>query len=401
MKSPLIQVLRIPSFFFLVVSEFFSQFAMNLFNFILLIVAFQLSGSNLAVAGVVLAFTIPSIFFGIIAGVYVDKWNKKNVLVYTNVLRAFAIFPLIFVSQQLFLVYLVVFLVALITQFFIPAETPIIPHLVPKKLLLSANSIFSLGIYGSIIIAYAMSGPFLLLFDQTKVFMLIIFLFAISALFAFLIKIKYKEHFKRQKINISKEIREAFHVMSSNRHIYHSLFLLTLIQTLILIIAVIGPGYATSVLNIEVEKFPLLFVTPAVIGMAIGAFIIGNFLHDKSKTKLAKIGLLIIGVNVVLFPNLPSIVDFNPVDIMVPLAVLIGFAFALVFISANTLIQEETTDEQRGKIYGSLNSLVGIVSLLPVLGVGVLADWFGVATVLTFIGIGIIAIALIRMLRFY
>lgn len=106
---------------------------MNLLNFILLIVVFNLSNSNIAVAGVVLSFTVPSILFGILAGVYVDKWNKKNVLVYTNALRAVAVFPLIFVSHQLFFVYGLSFLVSLITQFFIPAETPIIPHIDRKS----------------------------------------------------------------------------------------------------------------------------------------------------------------------------------------------------------------------------------------------------------------------------
>ena len=122
MRNPLISALSIPSFFFLLVSEFFSQFAMNLLNFVLLIVVFSLSKSNIAVAGVVLAFTTPSILFGVLAGAYVDKWNKKNVLVASNALRGLAAFPLIFISHQLFLVYSITFLVALFTQFFIPAD---------------------------------------------------------------------------------------------------------------------------------------------------------------------------------------------------------------------------------------------------------------------------------------
>jgi MFS family permease len=401
MQNPLIQALRIPSFFFLVVSEFFSQFAMNLLNFILLIVAFQLSKSNLAVAGVVLAFTLPSIFFGVIAGVYVDKWNKKKVLVYTNVLRAISVFFLIFVSHELFLVYFLTFIVSLITQFFVPAETPTIPHLVPKHLLLSANAIFSMGIFGSIIVAYALSGPLLLTLGKTNVFIMITVLFAVSAFFAALIKLKYAKNLEgKQKINVKAEIKDAFIAMRGNKKIYHSLFLLVLLQTLILVIAVIGPGYATNILHIQVEKFPLLFVTPAVVGMTIGAIIIGNFLHNKSKQMLAKIGLLILGIMLLLIPNLTRYVNFNPVDIMIPLAVVIGFAFALVFVPSNTIIQEETTDEQRGKVYGSLNNLVGIVSLIPVLGVGILADKVGVAMVISLIGVGVIVIAAIRFLKF-
>jgi len=401
MQNPLIAVLRIPSFFFLVISEFFSQFAMNLLNFILLIVVFQISSSNLAVAGVVLSFTLPSIFFGIIAGVYVDKWNKKNVLIYTNALRALVAFPLIIISHELFLVYLLSFMISLITQFFVPAETPIIPHLVPKKLLLPANALFSMGIFGSIIVAYAMSGPLLLLIGKTNVFILITILFAISAFFAYLIRLTHtKAHMGKQKINVALEIKDAFRVMRGNKKIYHSLFLLTLLQTLVLIIAVVGPGYAQSVLHIQVEKFPVLFVTPAVIGMTIGAVVIGNFLHNKSKQNLAKIGLLVIGIAMILFPNLNRFISFNSIHIMFVLAIIIGFAFALVFVPSNTIIQEETTDEQRGKIYGSLNTLTGVVSLIPVLGVGILADAIGVVTVITMIGIGVCIIAIIRFLKF-
>ena len=416
MGSPLIAVLRIPSFLYLLISEFFSQFAMNLLNFVLLLVVYQLSGSNLAVAGVVLSFTIPSILFGILAGVYVDKWNKKNVLVYTNVLRALAALPLLFVSTELFLVYLISFVVSLITQFFIPAETPIIPQLVPQKLLLSANALFSMGIFGSIIVAYALSGPLLLILGKDNVFILITLLFAVSAFFAFLISLKYKKPSEKQKIQILEEIRDAFSVMAKKDNIYHSLFLLTLLQTLILVIAVMGPGYATNVLHIEVEKFPILFVTPAVIGMTIGAILIGNFWHNKSKQTLAKAGLLIIGFIMLLFPYgnivtsqdsvrtinsyLPGLVQINEIHIMLFLAILIGIAFSLVFVPSNTLIQEETSDRQRGKIYGTLNTMVGIVSIIPILGVGILADAIGVSTVITIIGIIVICISLIRIFKF-
>lgn len=417
MRHPIISALKIPSFSFLLVSEFFSQLAMNLLNFVLLIVVFTLSKSNIAVAGVVLSFTLPSILFGILAGVYVDKWNKKHVLVYTNILRAIASFPLIFVSHELFLVYILSFLVSLVTQFFIPAETPIIPLLVSKKLLISANALFSMGIFGSIIIAYALSGPLLLLLGRTNVFIFITLLFALSAVFAFLIRFKFiKEKETSQKINILDEVKDAFLFMAKKDKVYHSLFLLTLLQTLILVIAVIGPGYAENILHIEVEKFPALFVTPAVVGMSIGAILIGNFWHNKSKETLAKIGLLVIGFVMLLFPYgyiitsrdfikninqyIPNLVNINDVHLMIFLATIIGFAFSLVFVPSNTLIQEETTDRQRGKIYGSLNTLVGIVSIIPILGVGLLSDFIGVSRVITLIGVVVIFISLVRIFKY-
>lgn len=416
MRSPLILALSNSSFLFLLISEFFSQFAINLLNFVLLLVVFNLSSSSTAVAGVVLSFTLPSIFFGIIAGIYVDKWNKRNVLVLTNVFRALAAFPLIFISSNLFVIYLLSFTVSLITQFFIPAETPIIPLLVEKKLLLSANALFSMGIFGSIIVAYALSGPLLFFLGKTMVFYVITAFFVFSAIFAFLIRLKIGSFERKDKINFVYEFKNTISVMVKAEKVYHSLFLLTTLYTLILVIAVIGPRYATDILNIAVEKFSILFITPAVIGMGIGAVVIGNFLHKKSKQMLAKIGMLITGIVVFLFPYgsvitsrdfvrnlnlvLPSKLDITNVHIMVFMAVIIGFAFSLVFVPSNTILQEETTDEQRGKIYGSLNTLVGIASIGPILGVGYAADVFGVSRVLTAIGIFIIGISMLRFFKF-
>lgn len=416
MQNPFIKVLSNRSFLFLLISEFFSQFAINLLNFVLLIVVFSLSKSNIAVAGVVLSFTIPSILFGILAGVYVDRWNKKNVLVYTNLLRAVAVFPLIFVSKELALVYLLSFIGSLITQFFIPAEVPIIPHLVKKNLLLSANALFSIGIFGSIIVAYALSGPLLLVLGTVKVFVFITALYAFSAVFAALIRFHHVKEGNGLRINVLEELKDAFSLMAKKEKVYHSLFLLTLLQTLILVIAVIGPGYATNVLHIQVEKFPILFVTPAVIGMAVGAIIIGNFLQNKSKQALAKVGLLVFGVIMLVFPYgafiisqefvgklnsfLPSTMSINSIHLMLLMAVVIGFAFSLIFVPSTTILQEETTDRQRGKIYGSLNTLIGAVSILPILGVGVLADFIGVEKVISGIGISVICLALLRIFKF-
>lgn len=417
MRNPIFKVLLIPSFLYLIISQFFSQLAINLLNFVLLLVVFDLSKSNFAVAGVVLSFTIPSIIFGILAGVYVDKWNKKHVLVYTNILRAVGVFPLIFVSKELSLVYLLSFIVSVITQFFIPAEAPIIPHLVKKKLLLSANAWYSMCIFGSIIIAFALSGPLVLFLGTVNVFALITTLYAVSALSAALIGFKHddKEN-PLEKVNLLEEVKDAFSLMAKKNKVYHSLFLLTLLQTLILVIAVIGPGYATNVLNIKVEEFPLLFVTPAVLGMAAGAIIIGNFLHKKSKQGLAKLGLLIFGLVMLVFPYgsfiisqefvtkfnsfLPSSMNINSTHLMLLMAVVIGFSFSLIFVPSTTILQEETTDRQRGKIYGSLNTLIGVVSIIPVLGVGFLSDIIGVEKVISGIGFSVICLALVRIFKF-
>lgn len=403
---------------FLWTAEIFCQIATNMVNFVLIIVAYKLTQSNTSVSGIVLSFTVPAILFGMLAGVYVDRWNKKKVLFVTNIARTFLLLVLAFLHSNLWFIYGLSFAVSVVTQFFIPAETPIIPILVKKNFLLSANALFGMGIYGSILIAYALSGPFLFFFGETNVFLILGLFFAIAAFLVSLIKIssvKEDQIIKESsESNLISELKNAFSVMVKTKAIYHSFFLLILSQLLILILAVLGPGFASQILNVPVDNFPLLFVTPSALGMVAGAVVMGNFFHNVSKNRSTTIGVFLAGISMLLLPYgsklesrqfiqtinsyLPTFLDVNVLHIMVVLAFILGFANALVFVPSNTLLQENTSDALRGKVYGSLNALVGVFSLIPVIIVGELADILGVATVITIIGIGIILIGVMKLL---
>lgn len=385
-----------------------------MFNFVLVLIAFAVAKSNTAVSGVVIAFMLPSLLFGILAGVYVDKRNKKNVLFLTNIIRALLVIPLIFLHTNLLMIYVITFLVAIITQFYVPAETPIIPHLVKRDLLLSANALFGMGLYASIFIAYALSGPILILLGRTNIFIFLSLMFLISGFFAYLIDFKETSHKESAKellenLNVANEVKAAISIMAKTKVIYRALILLTLAQVIILVLATIGPGYAEHILRIKIENFSVLFVTPAIIGIATGAIIIGGFLSNVSKEKLTRIGLIIEGISILLLPYgsrltnrefvhtlnfyLPHVLRITSMHILYVLAFILGFGAALIFIPANTILQEETSDEFRGKVYGALSTLVGLFSVLPIILAGSLADLIGVRGVLTIIGVVVLFIA--------
>ncbi len=418
MNNHFSKALQERSFLFLWLAEVFSQIAANMMNFILILVVFSLTNSSTAVSGIVLSFTIPAIVFGVLAGVMVDHWDKKKVLYTVNFIRAACSVLLALFHQDLPVVYSVSFIIAIAAMFFIPAETPIIPLVVGKELLISANALFGIAFFGSILIAYALSGPFLLALGSKWVFIILAFFYLLSAVFMMFVKTKKQklgkqETFKDIKLTFIQEVKWAFSTVVKVKEIYHSFLLLALTQILILVIAVIGPGYAKHVLNIRIAEFPLLFVTPAAIGMVVGAVLLTNYFHKFSKQKSATIGLFISAVAVLLLPYgsqvtskpfiqsinlfLPHILKINILHIMVVLAFIMGLANALIFVPSNTLIQEKTSDETRGKVYGALNALVALLSLFPVILAGSLADIFGVNFVLVSIGVVMIGIGFFRI----
>ena len=408
--NDIFRVLRIKPFSYMMLSEFFSQLAFNMQHFVLIFIIYELTHSNTAVSGLILSFTIPAIALSLISGVYVDRWSKKNVLLYTNLFRGILLLPFLIPNIHLGFIYTLTFLIAVATQFFIPAESAIIPSLVPQKLILSANAIFSLGIYGTILGGYILAGPILLILGKTYTLILLALLFFISTFYTLAIKIPEKKKRVNHdligpeiKLSIVREIKEIFHFIRVARKVTHALVILTIAQAVMFMFAVLGPGYVSTILNVQIESLSWILIAPAALGMGFGAFLLGSVGKKfKSKT-LGVMGFVLSGLTFILFPFgrrvtsnefihtinnfLPHIFTITILHIVVVLAFIVGFAISLIFIPSNATIQTETGDEMRGRIYGFLNALVGAVSFLPVGIAGGLADLLGVGTVITSVGV--------------
>ena len=95
------------------------------------VAVYKLTGSTLAVGGMLLTSTLPGILFGSLAGVFVDRWERRRTLVIVNVLLALSILPLMLVRSvdSLWIVYLVSFVESTLSQFFTPAENAMLPLL--------------------------------------------------------------------------------------------------------------------------------------------------------------------------------------------------------------------------------------------------------------------------------
>lgn len=408
MKNNLFHAFTQKPFLLLWLGEFFTQIAVNFFNFFLILLVFKLTESNTAVSGIVITFTIPAILFGVLAGVYTDRWHKKSVLLVTNLIRVGLLCVLALFHTNIYVIYTISLLIAVATQFFIPAETPMIPLVVTKQDLLSANALFGMGIYGSMLIAYILSGSLLLQFGTVGTILFIAGLLLLGAGCIALIEIPQrtqKESLKKYAVTraVTHEIREVFGVITANKQIYTSVFFLALSQILMLLIAAIAPGYAEQVLKIRVEDFPTLFMIPAAIGVVIGAVILVNFrLLRYGTNKIISLGLLLAGFAMLVMPYGSAIVSrefvqtineslvpqlqITNIHILGALAFLLGLANALIFVPANTTLQERTSDEIRGKVYGVMNMIVGIFSLLPIVIVGSISDLIGVDKVIVGLG---------------
>jgi len=123
---------------------------------------FKVTGENaFALALTFLAATIPNLLFSPIAGVFVDRWDKKQVLVVSDILRAaLTLLVPVAVLINVWLAYPLVFLITTVSIFFRPARVAILPRIVPEEDLLSANSAMWVGETFGEVVNYPLAGLF-------------------------------------------------------------------------------------------------------------------------------------------------------------------------------------------------------------------------------------------------
>ena len=135
-------LLRIRDFRLLFIGQAMSNWGNALTNLTLLLLAQRLTGSVAAVAGTAIAVALPQLLIGMPAGVYVDRWNRKTVMIASDVVRGLLVLGFIAVdsADRMWLLYVIAFAQAAVGTFFNPARGAIIPHIVGAEQLLAANS---------------------------------------------------------------------------------------------------------------------------------------------------------------------------------------------------------------------------------------------------------------------
>jgi len=152
-------VFRNRPFLILWLSQVATQVGGNMVLYGLTVLVFTASGSNSAVSILLISFLAPAVVFGAVAGVYVDRFDRRLVLVATSLVRSGLFFILVFVGANVGLILLANLMVSIATTFFAPAELSVIPRVVPRGQLTAANGIFTLTLNAAFALGYTLLGP--------------------------------------------------------------------------------------------------------------------------------------------------------------------------------------------------------------------------------------------------
>jgi MFS family permease len=334
------------------------------------------------------ASTIPAILFGAAAGIFVDRYPKKQIMVLADLIRGSLILLLPILPKEFIVLLLITFAISVVTQAFAPAEQSAIPLVVPPENLLTANALFTSTTMGSIIVGFAIGEPILTAVTNISKTgsreVLVAALYFIAAGLGQFVKVQETIAEGRsstndtskhtQRVNPWHELKVGFDYLCSNQIVLNAMMQLAVLFSTIAALPVLSIKLTAEV-GLKPEQFGFL-VAPLGIGLVLGAGILGHFGNRLNQKSLPLVGFIGMGVVLAIFTFV------NNLWLGLLCAGILGLGASLIAVPMQTLIQERTPESMRGKVFGFQNNAVNIAVAVPLIVAGPLTDRFGLQPVL-------------------
>ena len=305
--------------------------------------------------------------------------------------------------------------VSCLTVFFAPAEAAMIPTLVPRQLLLAANSLFTFTLNAAFAIGFALLGPLVVTVAGPHALIAVVaVLYLIASVFCFTLPphpppvaeagdrrgLSDAEHAAKSTFA---ELRYGLAYIRGHRTISWSLIYLAIASSLVGVLGVIGPEFATESLGLSTKDF-VVVVLPLALGVVLGIMLLNSYGRLLPRRRVIEVGLIGLGVFIVLLSIAGPIsrllqrveaqqpvVDLSGfvslLAVVVGIAFCAGICYAAVAIPAQTQLQEELPEDVRGRVFGVLNMLVSVASFVPIIVVGSVVAIVGTTAVIVVVGL--------------
>jgi MFS family permease len=389
-RHPYVRLALNSSFSALWVGQLISLFGDRIHQIALAFLVLALTHSPLAVAMVFVAATLPNLFLSPIAGTYVDRWDQKDVMVVSDLLRAafILLIPIAAVTNVL-LVYPLVFAVTSISIFFRPARVAALPRLVREDELLTANSAMWIAETIADVIGYPLAAIFVGFLGTSLplAFWIDAATYAASAvLIASIVvpPVERTEPATDQRPSILADMRAGFRFLRAETTLFANTLQATVAQLTIGVLLAVTPIYAAGLAKGQPfnQETAYGFLEASIgIGNLLGGFVIGVVGARFAKGRTVITGYAVWGACVA------ALAVTGNLGVAIGLMFGTGIMNMVFVIPSQTMFQERTPADMLGRVIGFRFALVfGAMTIAMGLG-GILAGAFGAAPVIGFFGL--------------
>jgi DHA3 family macrolide efflux protein-like MFS transporter len=388
------------------------------------------TNSIIAVAFVFVAATIPNLLLAPIAGAYVDRWNHRDVMIVSDLLRAAVVLLMpIAIFTNVYLVYPMIFLITSISIFFRPARVAILPRIVHGDDLLTANSALWAGETFADVIGYPLAGLFVAFLGPALplAFWIDAATYGASAILIASIAVPKVQRARRRvdpaiagpitapslpgatspeaiedaraaaaddgsPRSVIAEMREGFHFLRREPVLFANTIQAAFAQFAIGSLTALTPIFVRDVIGPANSVDPAAaysFLEASIgVGNLVGGFVIGLVGMHFAKGRMVIAGYVLFGLFLIGFALSGSLtLDFG-------LLLGAGIANMIFVIPSQVLFQQRTPSDLIGRVVSFRFALVfGSMTLAMAIG-GVLGQVVGIAPVLAISGLASIVAGL-------
>jgi MFS family permease len=351
---------------------------------------YRRTGSTLATAGMMLAWLVPAIVLGSIAGVFVDRWDRRRLMILVNLALAVALVPLLAVDfAGIWVAYVVLVVASCLEQVFEPAEVALLPNLLEdERQLVTANALSGMNRQLARIIGPTIGGITVAFGGLTAVTVVDAVSFVLAAALIVAIRttrgraVPVADPAAAAHDSVEHEAATAWTRLRREwaegiRIVIGHPVLRALLA--FVVITRVGEGltgtlfvpWATDALHTDATGYGWLLSTQAIGGL-VGATVVGRVGKRIDPVRLLTASAVAFGlIDLVLF-TYPAVYPVLAPALI--LMVIVGVPGAAMGVAFTTIQQEQAADRIRGRVVGGLMALGAVGSLIGAIGAGVLGE---------------------------
>jgi dTMP kinase len=381
-----------------------AQLADKFLLFSLIILAYKISGGSTPVAITLLTYTVPAVLFAPLAGVIADRYDRKQIMLWANFGRAAAValIPLAALVPGLrddFAHLLLITLVfSAVGQLFGPAEAAVIPTILPRSALITANSMALLTMVLTLVIGGALA-PIVSRIDLYAPYWCAVVLLIIGGTLIFASDIPHLQRATEPPVAESRnrfhlmlvDLKEGIDALRASRGLLLAFGQVSIAVLVLFMLFALAPAYVSRVIGIAAQD-SYLILGPATAGAILSAVLLGQFVRNIDRARLLAGSLVANGFTLLALAAVPQAMAHFP-DLAThnritaaAFSFLLGVEFGAIMIPAITFLMESTSDEIRGRIFALLYMVINGVTAVPVLLAAALSDTIGTARVIGGLG---------------
>jgi MFS family permease len=346
---------------------------------------YQLTDSALATSGMFVAAILPAVLLGSVAGVFVDRWDRKRTMIVANLVFAVIVLPLFALrsADWVWVAYVVSFIQSSVSQFFRPAENALLPRLVAEKDLLAANSLNALNNNLARLIGPALGGAVMARYGIDAVVLIeSISFFAAAGLIALIRTSGQVDKETSDVLDVAqrswqrvwREWTEGIALLRRNRAIAALLGIDAVSALGEGVFSVMFVVWVHDVLDGGSRELGWMMSGQAVGGI-LGGVLLGSIAHRYPPVRVFGLGSIAFGALDLALFGYPLL--FSGIWIGIVLIGLVGIPTIATGAGFMTMLQQVVQDAYRGRVFGIRGTMAALLQLTGTLVAGTLGGVAG------------------------